>query len=124
MKFAQVIAATVLLMAASTAMCEADSNPLLGNWVLSGPGAVDRSGFNACAGFPRLGFTATTQTLYIAASKFQPAYQTSTAVRYFVAGNKVYASSTPGLNGAPSYLILGANKIVSNDADHCAYDRK
>jgi hypothetical protein len=123
-KFARVTMAAILLTVAGTAVCEADSNPLLGNWKLSGPGWVDRSGHNACAGFPGLSFTATTQILYIAASKFQPAYQTPTTVHYLVNGNKVYVSSTESFGGAPSYIIDGPNKITSNDADHCSYDRK
>jgi hypothetical protein len=124
MKFARMTVAAILLTAAGTAMCEADGNPLIGDWVMSGPGHVDRDGFNWCAAIPRLGFTATTQTLYVAATKFRPASQSVATVHYLVSGNKVYVSSAPGFYGAPSYRIVGPGKMESEDAGHCSFDRK
>jgi hypothetical protein len=123
-KFLRVAAAAILFTAATTAMCEADGNPLLGNWTLSGPGYVDRDGFNWCAPTPRLDFTPTSQTVYAAATKFRPAAQSTTPVHYLVSGNKVYVSSTASFYNAPSYLITGPNKMTSEDMGHCPYEKK
>lgn len=123
-RFLRITAAAILLTAAGTAMCEAESNPLLGNWVLSGPGYVDRDGNSWCTAIPRLDFTATSQTVYAAATKFRPAAQSTTAVHYLVSGNKVYISSTATFYNAPSYLITGPNKMTSEDVGHCPYEKK
>ena len=124
MKFVRVTVAAILFAAAGTAMCEADSNPLIGNWVLSGPGYVDRDGNSWCTSIPRLTFTATTQTVYAAATKFKPAAQSTTAVHYLVNGNQVYVASEATFYGAPSYRIVGPNKMMSEDVGHCPFDRK
>ncbi len=122
-RFAWTTAAAMLLTIASTA-CEADSNPLLGQWMLSGPGYVDRDGSSWCTYIPRLDFTATTQTIYAAATKFRPAAQSTAAVQYLVSGNKVYVSSTPSFYNAPSYTIVGPGKMMSDDVGHCPFTKK
>ncbi len=113
----------MLLMTAATA-CEADSNPLLGQWTLTGPGYVDRDGNSWCTSIPRLDFTATTQTVYAAAMKFRAASQSTTAVHYLVSGNKVYVASEATFYGAPSYTIVGPGKMMSDDVGHCPFSRK
>ena len=122
-RFARVTAAAMLLMTAGTA-CEAADNPLLGQWTLSGPGYVDRDGNSWCNSIPRLDFTATTQTVYAAATKFRPAAQSTTAVHYLVNGNQVYVASEPSFYGAPSYTIVGPGKMMSNDVGHCPFTKK
>jgi hypothetical protein len=116
--------AAILLAAAGTAMCEAAGNPLLGNWMLSGPGYVDRDGNSWCTTIPRLEFTATAQTVYVAATKFRAAAQSTTAVKYLVSGNKVFVASEATFYGAPSYVIVGPNKMMSEDVGHCPYEKK
>jgi hypothetical protein len=123
-RFGRVTAAAILLAAAGTAACEAESNPLLGNWMLSGPGYVDRDGNSWCTSIPRLDFTATAQTVYAAATKFKPAAQSTTAVHYMVSGNKVFVASEATFYGAPSYLIVGPGKMMSEDVGHCPYEKK
>ncbi|HEX4293500.1 MAG TPA: hypothetical protein VHZ29_05150 [Rhizomicrobium sp.] len=124
MKFVRVTVAAILLMAAGTAMCEAESNPLLGNWMLSGPGYVDRDGNSWCTSIPRLNFTVTAETVYAAATKFRPAAQSTTAVHYLVSGNKVFVASAPTFYGAPSYVIVGPGKMMSEDVGHCPFEKK
>jgi hypothetical protein len=121
--FARVTVAAMLLMTVSTA-CQADSNPLLGQWMLTGPGYVDRDGNSWCNSIPRLDFTATTQTVYAAAMKFRPASQSTTAVHYLVSGNKVYVASEATFYGAPSYTIVGPGKMMSDDVGHCPFSKK
>ena len=123
MKFVRVTAAAIVFMACTT-MCDAADNPLIGNWVLSGPGYVDRDGNSWCTAIPRLDFTATSQTVYAAATKFRPAAQSTTAVHYLVSGNKVFVASEATFYGAPSYLIVGPNKMMSQDVGHCPFEKK
>lgn len=122
-KFTYVTAAAMLLIAAGTA-CEAADNPLLGQWTLTGPGYVDRDGNSWCTSIPRLDFTATTQTVYAAATKFRPAAQSTTPVHYLVSGNQVFVASEATFYGAPSYTIVGPGKMMSNDVGHCPFQRK
>lgn len=121
--FARVSAAAMLLMTVSTA-CQADSNPLLGQWMLSGPGYVDRDGNSWCTYIPRLDFTAATHSVYTAATKFRPAAQSTVAVHYLVNGNQVFVATEASFYGAPSYTIVGPGKMMSNDGGHCPYTKK
>jgi len=59
--------------------------------------------------------------MHTPASKFGPPGELTTHVIYFVAGPKVYVSSTPGFAGAPMYLFLSANEISDNSS--CKYRR-
>jgi hypothetical protein len=121
--FYRVTALTMLFMAGSILTCEAASNPLLGNWILTGPGYVDRDGNSWCTSIPRLEFTASTQSVYTAATKFRPAAHSTTAVRYLITGNKVFVASEPTFYNAPSYTILGPNKMMSDDVGHCPFQK-
>jgi hypothetical protein len=116
--------AALVLTAAGSVVCRADSNPLIGNWVLSGPGYVDRDGNSWCTSIPRLTFTATAQTVYAAATKFKPAAQSTTPVHYLVNGSQVYVASEATFAGAPSYRITGPNKMESEDVGHCPFAKK
>lgn len=116
--------AAILFVIAGTSVCEAEINPLLGSWTLSGPGYVDRDGNDWCKTEPRMDFTATTQTIYTAATQFRPGAQSVTAVHYLVSGNKVYVASEATFAGAPSYTITGPGKMMSDDVGHCPYQRK
>ena len=118
------VISTAMVLGLSYGGCEAASNPLLGKWKLSGPGYVDRDGNSWCTATPMLEFTATAQTVYVAATKFRPAAQSTTQVTYLVSGNKVYASSTPSFYNAPSYLMVGPGKMMSQDIGHCPYQKQ
>ena len=111
-----------LLTAACTSQAEA-ANPLLGKWKVEARGPTDRSGRDGCADFPEIDFDATTQTVYRAADKYSPSSEMTTRVIYFVRGNNVFASSTPGFAGAPMYTMLGANEMKENDSLGCHYAR-
>jgi hypothetical protein len=69
-------------------------------------------------------FTATTETVYAAATKFKPAAQSTTAVHYLINKNQVYVASEPTFYGAPSYTIVDPNKMMSNDVGHCPFSKK
>ena len=99
----------------------APANPLLGRW-LAEPGPLDRSGFDTCAAVPALDFEPASQTMYTAAEKFRPAGKLTTQVIYFVAGNKIYVSSTPGFAGAPMYTLIGPGEVRDNSG--CKYRRR
>lgn len=121
--FVRLIVGAILTTATATC-CEAAGNPLIGIWKLSGPGYTDRDGNSWCTSMPRFDFTPTSETIYAAATKFRPAAQSTSAVTYLVSGNKVYVSTEPSFYNAPSYLIVGPNKMMSEDVGHCPYQKQ
>jgi hypothetical protein len=122
-KLSQLTSVTVVLLVAGISASGAASNPLIGKWTLTGPGYIDRDGNNYCDALPEMDFTATTQTMFAAATKFRPAAQGSTPVFYLVSGNKVYVSATQGFFNAPDYIILAPNKMQTDTVGHCVYQK-
>jgi hypothetical protein len=121
LRYASVVVAVLM---AGVSACGAASNPLLGKWKLTGPGYIDRDGNNYCDALPEMDFSATTQTMFAAATKFKPAAQGTTQVFYLVSGDKIYVSSTQSFFNAPDYLMLAGDKMQTDTIGHCIYQRE
>ncbi len=111
-----------LLLTGCASQAEA-ANPLLGRWKVEARGPTDRSGRDGCAVFPEFDFDATSQTMYRAGDVYGPGSTMVTHVIYFVHGNNVWTSSTPGFAGAPMFTMLGPNEMKAPGADGCRYTR-
>ena len=117
------IAAALSLLSGSACLAEAD-NPLIGKWKLTGIGFVDRDGNNYCDAVPEMAFTATTQIMFVAATKFRPAAQSTAKVTYLVSRAKIYVTSGRSFFNAPSYTMLTSTQVQSDAIGHCTYTKE